>query len=168
MRTVRAVRHRLTELASPTRLVATALIVLALGVGLSRLPGELRRQASAAASAARLPRVDGVPVLPPVGQQQTMFLALIRRVVPSGDAVRIVQPASATRNPLEDRHSGIVGVCGYQSAKGYFWAVYSIYPRPSTCDPQAPWTMYYGISPPALPRTATVYRTAPTLVLVRR
>jgi hypothetical protein len=153
----------------PSRAVAVALIVLSLAVGVLRLPGELSDQADQARPASRLPRVDDLPVLAGVGPQATRFLALVRRTVPPGEPVRIVQPTSPTVSPLESRRQGSPGVCGYQTVRiRYFWIVYALYPRPSTCDANARWTVYYGVVPPAEPATAAVYRTAPDLVLVRR
>jgi hypothetical protein len=147
---------------------AAVLVALALAVGILQLPGELSEQATYAASGSRLARIGDLPVLPGAGPQRTRFLVLVRRTVPVTESVRIVQAPAAARNPLESRRTGVRGVCGYESAGGYFWAVYAIYPRPSTCDPNARWTMYYGVVPPPLPETAAVYRTAPDLVLVRR
>jgi hypothetical protein len=154
---------------SPPRAAAAALIVLSLAVGAQRLPGELADQSRQTGPASRLARVDDLPVLPGVGLRATQFLALVRRTVPPGEPVRIVQPILPAVNALENRRQGVPGDCGYQAVRiRYFWVLYAIYPRPSTCDTNARWTLYYGVVPPPQPATATVYRTAPDLVLVHR
>jgi hypothetical protein len=151
------------------RAAAAALIVLSLAVAALRLPDELADQSRQAAPAGRIAKVGDVPVLPGVGLPATRLLAQVRRAVPPDEPVRIVQPATATVSALESRRQGTPGVCGYQTVRlRYFWVVYAIYPRPSTCDAGARWTLYYGVLPPPQSATATVYRTAADLVLVGR
>jgi hypothetical protein len=153
----------------PPRAVAVALVVLSLAVGAARLPGELSDQSTQAHSAAALARIGDLPVLAGIGADRTRFLDMVRRAVPATEPVRIVQPTVPTISPLESRHQGAPGVCGYQAVRTrYFWLVYALYPRPSTCDADARWTVYYEVVPPAQPATAAVYRMAANLVLVRR
>jgi hypothetical protein len=148
-----------------TRVVAAVLIVGSAVVGLVRLPGELSGQSDAAAAARRIPVVESVPQLPSLGPQPTAFLAFVRRTVPAGEPVRIVQPP-ATPSRLETRTSGDRGVCGY-AASGllYYWLVYAVGPRPSTCDRDARWTVYFAVEPPP---GGTLYRFARKYALVRR
>jgi hypothetical protein len=154
---------------TPARAAAAALVVLTLAAGAARLPGELSDQSTQAAAADRLARIGDLPVLAGVGPVRTRFLVLVRQTVPPTESVRIVLPTVPTISPLEPRTHGTPGVCGYQTTRTrYFWVVYALYPRPSTCDSTARWTVYYGVPPPALPATATAYRTAADLVLVRR
>jgi hypothetical protein len=146
--------------------VAVALLVLAGLVGLVRLPGELSRQADAAVTARDIPRIESVPVLPSMGPKRTEFLAYVRRTVPAGDSVRIVQ-AVTPMSPLEARDGGEPGVCGYSVSRlQYFWLVYALVPRPSTCDRAARWTVYFGVPPAAVPAGARSY--APGYALVRQ
>ncbi len=148
-----------------TRVVAVALLVLAALVGLVRLPGELSRQADAAATARDVPRIESVPVLRSMGPKRTEFLAYVRRTVPPGESIRIVQAVTPV-SPLEARDGGQPGVCGYSVSRlQYFWLVYALAPRPSTCDPGARWTVYFGVPPAALPAGARPY--LPGYALVR-
>jgi hypothetical protein len=125
--------------------------VFSLVLGLGRLVLELSDQSRRAASVGRIGSVDGVPVLPSVGEEGTRFLAFARRIIPAGAAVRIVQ-RPAPLSPFETRRSGEAGVCGYRAVGlTYFWLVYALSPRPSTCDRNARWTVYYGVQPP-IPR----------------
>lgn len=159
---------RLRSVTAP-RAAAAALLALSLAVGGQRLPGLLSDQSRQAGGATGLTRVDDLPVLPGVGARATRFLALVRRTVPPDEPVRIVQPITPTVSPLENRRAGEPGSCGYQTVRiRYFWLQYAIYPRPSTCDTNARWTLYFGVRPPALPAGAAVYRGGPDLVLVRR
>lgn len=151
-----------------TRAVASALLVGAALVGMARLPGELSAQSEAAANARSIPRIESVPVLPSTGPQRTAFLAYVQRTVPAGESVRIVQPTTPVP-PLEARRGGEPGVCGYSVSRlQYFWLVYTLAPRPSTCDPQARWTVYYGVPPSAVPPGGTVHSFADGYALVRR
>jgi hypothetical protein len=151
-----------------TRVVAVALLVGAALVGLARLPGELSDQADAASTARDIPRIESVPVLRSMGPKRTEFLAYVRRTVPERESVRIVQ-ATTPVSPLEVRDGGEPGVCGYSVSRlQYFWLVYALAPRPSTCDPQARWTVYFGVSPGAVPTGATVRTFAAGYALVRR
>ena len=148
-----------------TRVVAVLLLVAATLVGLARLPGELSRQADAAATARDIPRVGSVPVLRSLGPKRTEFLAYVRRTVPAGDSVRIVQ-ATTRVSPLEVRTGGQPGICGYSVSRlQYFWVVYALAPRPSTCDPAARWTVYFGVAADAVPARARAF--APGYALVR-
>jgi len=142
------------------QLVAAALVVASLALGLARLAGEFSDQ-SRRASAPSPRTVDELTLLPSVGEEHTRFLAFARRVIPAGEAVRIVQrPAPWTR--FETRRSGVAGVCAYHAAGlTYFWLVYALSPRPSTCDPNARWTVYYGVRPPPPPSGRRVYPFAP-------
>jgi len=154
--------------ASPRRLAATALVVLCLVLGLVRGAGELADQSERAAAARELASVDGLPILAAVGEQGTRFLAFARQIIPASDAVRIVQPAAPVR-PFDTPRSGVAGVCGYRAAVlKYFWLVYALSPRPSTCDADARWTVYYGVQPTALPHGGRVYAFAPGYVVLGR
>ena len=82
--------------------------------------------------------------------------------------MRIVQPTTPV-SPLEAGRDAEPGVCGYAvSELQYFWLVYALAPRPSTCDPRAAWTMYFGVPPTAVPAGATVHPYADGYALVRR
>lgn len=145
--------------------LAAGILVGAVAIGLARLPGELSDQSRTAAAARSVQRVGSIPVLSP-GPRRTAFLAYVRRAVPPGESVRIVQPVTAL-SPLEGRRGGRPGVCGYSvSRTTYYWLVYALESRPSTCDPDARWTMYYGVRPGPLP--AGAHRFADGYVLVRR
>jgi hypothetical protein len=147
--------------------VAAVILVGATAIGLARLPGELSDQSRAAAAARSVQQVGSIPVLSP-GPQRTAFLAYVRRAVPPGQSVRIVQPVTAL-SPLEGRRAGESGICGYSVSRvTYYWLVYALESRPSSCDPDARWTMYYGVRPGALPAGASVHRFADGYVLVRR
>lgn len=151
---------------APARVLAVVLLVTAALVGLVRLPGELSRQADAAATAREIPRIGSVPVLQSMGRKRTEFLAYVRRTVPPGDGIRIVQATTAL-SPLEVRRAGTPGVCGYSVSRlQYFWLVYALAPRPSTCDPAARWTVYFGVAPAAVPAGTAAF--APGYALVRR
>jgi hypothetical protein len=142
-------------------LAATGLVVFSLLVGLERVAGELADQSHRATAARDRTSVDGVPVLASVGEQGTRFLAFARRIIPATDAVRIVQPPAPV-SPFETRRSGVTGVCGYRAAAlKYFWLVYALSPRPSTCDAHARWTVYYGVRPGAPPARGRLYPFAP-------
>jgi hypothetical protein len=146
--------------------VAVLLLVGAALLGLARLPGELSRQADAAATARDIPRVGSIAVLRSLGPQRTEFLAYVRQRVPAGDPVRIVQ-ATTPVSPLEVRTGGQPGVCGYSVSRlQYFWLVYALAPRPSTCDPAARWTVYFGVAPAAVPAGTRPF--APGYALVRQ
>jgi hypothetical protein len=146
--------------------LAGALLVLAALVGLARLPGELSGQVDAAATARDIPRVGSVPVLRSMGRERTEFLAYVRRTVPAREPVRIVQ-AVTPMSPLEPRDAGEPGVCGYSVSRlQYSWLVYALAPRPSTCDPAARWTVYFGVPPAAVPTGVRSF--APGYALVRR
>jgi len=147
--------------------LAAGILVGAVAIGLARLPGELSDQSRTAAAARSVQRVGSIPVLSP-GPRRTAFLAYVRRAVPPGESVRIVQPVTAL-SPLEGRRGGRPGVCGYSvSRTTYYWLVYALESRPSTCDPDARWTMYYGVRPGPLPAGAGAHRFADGYVLVRR
>ena len=151
-----------------TRVVAVLLLAGAALVGLARLPGELSDQADAASAARDIPRIESVPVLRSMGAKRTEFLAYVRRTVPARESIRIVQ-ATTPVSPLEVRGGGEPGVCGYSVSRlQYFWLVYALAPRPSTCDAQARWTVYFGVSPGAVPAGAAVRTFAPGYALVRR
>jgi hypothetical protein len=153
----------------PTPALALVLVLLlgAAAVGLSRLPAELSDQSHAAASGRAIPSIDSLPVLSQ-GPRRTAFLAYVRRTVPAGDAIRIVQPITPL-SPLETRRGLASGVCGYSVSRvTYFYLQYALGPRPSTCDPGARWTMYFGVRPGPLPVTASAHRYADGYVLVRR
>ena len=139
---------------------AAALVVASLALGLARLAGELSDQSHHAAVPS--PRtVEELTLLPSVGEEHTRFLAFARRIIPAGDAVRIVQ-RPAPRSRFETRRSGAAGVCGYHAVGlTYFWLVYALSPRPSTCDPNARWTVYYGVRPPPPPSGRRAYPFAP-------
>jgi hypothetical protein len=146
---------------------AAVILVGAAAIGLARLPGELSDQSRTAAAGRSVQRVGSVPVLSP-GPRRTAFLAYVRRAVPAGESVRIVQQVTAL-SPLEGRRAGQPGVCGYSASRTtYYWLVYALESRPSTCDPNARWTMYYGVRPGALPAGASAHRFADGYVLVRR
>jgi len=147
--------------------LAAGILVGAVAIGLARLPGELSDQSRTAAAARSVQQVGSIPVLSP-GPRRTAFLAYVRRAVPPGESVRIVQPVTAL-SPLEGRRGGRPGVCGYSvSRTTYYWLVYALESRPSTCDPDARWTMYYGVRPGPLPAGAGAHRFADGYVLVRR
>ena len=154
----------------PSPLTRAVLVVLLVGsavVGLARLPGELRGQSDSAAAGRRIQQVDSVPVLS-LGPAPSAFLAYVRRTVPVGEPVRIVQ-AVTPLSPLEDRHGLPPGVCGYSASRvTYFLLVYSLRPRPSTCAADARWTMYFGVRPVGVPAGAAVHRYGDGYVLVRR
>jgi hypothetical protein len=137
-------------------------------VGLLQLPRELTEQSEAAAAARSIPVVESVPQLPSIGPERTAFLAFVRRTVPAGEPVRIVQPA-APKSRLEVRTGGEPGVCGY-AASGllYYWLVYAVGPRPSTCDPDARWTVYFGVPPGPLPPGGRLYQYAEDYAVARR
>jgi hypothetical protein len=149
----------------PLGAVLALLLSVAAVVGLARLPGELTDQSRLAAAGRSMQQVDSVLVSGRT-RQQLAFLTYVRRTVPPGDPVRIVQ--SITRlSPLEVRRGLTPGVCGY-STRGYFYLMYVLLPRPSTCDLDARWTMYYGVRPGPLPPGAVAHRFADDYVLVRR
>ena len=154
----------------PSPLVAALAAVIFVGavvIGLVRLPGELSDQSRTAAAARSVPRVGSIPVLAP-GPRRTAFLAYVRKAVPPGDSVRIVQPVTAL-SALDPRRTGQPGVCGFSASRTtYYWLVYALESRPSTCDPDARWTMYYGVEPGTLPPGAGAHRFADGYVLVRR
>jgi hypothetical protein len=139
-----------------TRIVALVLLIGSALAGLARLPHELSAQSDAAAAGRAIPRIESVPVLS--GRtRQTEFLAMVRRTVPARDPVRIVQAVTPV-SPLEERAAGDPGICGYSASRlQYFWIVYALSPRPATCDPQAVWTVYYGVPPAQVPAGATVF-----------
>jgi hypothetical protein len=149
----------------PLGAVVALLLSVAAVVGLARLPGELADQSRLAAAGRSMRQVDSVLV---AGRSrlQLDFLTYVRRTVPPGDSVRIVQPVTRL-SPLETRSGLTPGVCGY-STRGYFYLTYVLLPRPSTCDPDARWTMYYGIRPGPLPPGAVAHRFANDYVLVQR
>jgi hypothetical protein len=153
-----------TRAGPATRVVALVLLVAAALVGLARLPHELSAQSDAAAAGRSIPRIESVPVLS--GRtRQTEFLAMVRRTVPARESVRIVQAVTPV-SPLEERDHGDPGSCGYSVSRlQYFWVVYALSPRPSTCDPRAAWTVYYGVPPGQVPAGATVF--APGYALAR-
>ena len=74
--------------------LAAGILVGAVAIGLARLPGELSDQSRTAAAARSVQRVGSIPVLSP-GPRRTAFLAYVRRAVPPGESVRIVQPVTA-------------------------------------------------------------------------
>jgi hypothetical protein len=149
--------------------VAVGLLVLAAAVGLARLPGELSKQTSAAAAGRSTPAVGSLPVQASIGTAGTAFLALVRRTVPAGEPVRVVQPVTPVSR-LESRTGGQPGVCGY-AATGltYYWLAYALVPHPMTCDPDARWTLYARVAPPdPLPPGAGVVARSGAWTLVRR
>jgi hypothetical protein len=116
-----------------------------------------------------MPTVASIPVQDSIGAAGTEFLALVRRSVPAHQPVRVVQPITSVSR-LESRISGQPGVCGY-AATGltYYWLAYALVPHPMTCDPDARWTLYARVAPPApLPPGASVYARSGTWTLVRR
>jgi hypothetical protein len=148
--------------------VAAALVVLSLAVAVTVLPGELTDQSTNAATARQLRRVDGVTMLAPIGETGTRFLAYLRRRIPSDASVRIVQAAGKPSPFDADGRPGTPGVCGYQTSRlTYFWLVYALFPRPSTCDPDAEWTVYFRVSPAELPPGAQPLLFAPGYWVVR-
>ena len=152
-----------------TRGVAVGLLVLAAVLALVRLPGELSTQSDTAATGRAMPTVASIPVQDSIGAAGTEFLALVRRSVPAHQPVRVVQPITSVSR-LESRISGQPGVCGY-AATGltYYWLAYALVPHPMTCDPDARWTLYARVAPPApLPPGASVYARSGTWTLVRR
>jgi hypothetical protein len=149
----------------PVGAVVALLLSIAAVVGLARLPGQLTDQSRLAAAGRSMQQVDSVLVS---GRTSTQldFLRYVRRTVPPRDSVRIVQPITPL-SPLESRRGLTPGVCGY-STRGYFYLTYVLLSRPSTCDPEARWTMYYGVRPGPLPAGAVAHRFTDDYVLVRR
>ena len=161
MRTARPARRP----APLGRGVAVVLLVGAARSGWSGCPASCPGRPTRRPTARDIPRVGAVPVLP--GPKRTEFLAYVRRTVPAAESVRIVQAVTPV-SPLEARAGGQPGICGYSVSRlQYFWLVYALVPRPSTCDPAARWTVYFGVPPAAVP--AGVARAfAPGYALVRQ
>jgi len=146
--------------------VAALLIAVSLVVGAVGLGRELHEAEAATSALRRVPVAHGYGVPPAIGQQGSDFLAEVRRTVPPAEPVRIVQPIGPP-DPFD--RTGPPGVCGHRVAGGvYWWLVYALAPRASTCDPAARWTVYYGAEPAGTPPGATVQRFGPGLELVRR
>jgi hypothetical protein len=145
------------------------LLVLAAAAALARLPGELSRQGETAAAGRAMSAVDSIPVQGSIGTAGTEFLALVRRTVPAGEPVRVVQPVTPVSR-LENRTSGQPGVCGY-AATGltYYWLAYALVPHPMTCAPDARWTLYARVAPPdPLPAGTSLVARSGAWTLVRR
>jgi hypothetical protein len=143
------------------QLAAAALVVSSLAVGLGWVAAGFADQADRAAAGRGFQSVDGLPLLPSVGENETRFLAFARRLIPAGAAVRIVQRPTPL-DPFDAPRPAAAGVCGYRAGGlTYYWLVYALSPRPSTCDANAQWSVYYGVTPPAPPSGRRVYAFAP-------
>ncbi len=120
-------------------------------VGLARLARRLTDQSRLAAAARSVQRIGSVPVSWPYPAAADRFLAYVRRAVPPASRYGSCSRSTAL-SPLEGRRGGEPGICGYSVSRiTYYWLVYALASRPSTCDSNARWTMYYGVRPGALP-----------------
>ena len=89
------------------------------------------------------------------------FAEFARRHIPSNEPVLVVQQASGVRGAQRFCRRDV-------SIFDHFWMLYSLAPRPDTCDPAARWTVYLGVAPGPLPEGAHAYVYRPDLVVVRR
>jgi hypothetical protein len=108
------------------------------------------------------PRDDGLPVPNRRWAMRAGFAAFARRHIPPDEPVRIVQQAKGVRGAAQRFCRRDVNIFDH------FWLVYSLAPRPDTCDLDARWVVYLGVPPGPLPRGAHAYVYRPDLVVVRR
>jgi hypothetical protein len=140
-----------------------ALIGVMVVTGAAGLREELRASSAMAARIDEIPRDHGELVVRRFGGPRRGFTHFARQLIPPDEPFRLVQPAKD--NPRERR------VCQPGVPGGeHFWMVYSLVPRPKTCDPNARWSVYLGIAPRSLPpgAKAHVYQHRPDLVVVER
>lgn len=140
--------------------LAAILVLLALVIGAFGLHAAL-----AAQNRALRPVVGRGPV----AGIDPGFFAFVHGLVPQHDPVRVVLPVLPQRlvSPPLRGQPGTAGVCGHYVSTGhYWWVVYALVPRPSTCDPGARWSVYVGV-PPAT-GSGRVYRYDARLSVVRR
>jgi hypothetical protein len=140
-----------------------AVIGVTLVTGVAGLRGELRASSAMAARIEAIPRDHGQLIVPGFGGPRRGFTEFARQLIPPNEPFRLVQPAKD--NPHERRvcQPGVPG-------REHFWMVYSLVPRPKTCDPKARWSVYLGIAPGPLPpgAKAHVFDHRPDLVVVER
>src|SRR5262245_51916556 len=84
-----------------------------------------------------------------------------RRPVPPDEPVLVVQQARGIRGEQHFCRRDV-------NIFDHFWMLYSLAPRPDTCDPAARWTVYLGVAPGPLPEGAHAYTYRPDLIVVRR
>jgi hypothetical protein len=89
------------------------------------------------------------------------FAEFARRHIPPDEPVLVIQQAKGVRGAQRFCRRDV-------SIFDHFWMLYSLAPRPDTCDPAARWTVYLGVAPGPLPEGAHAYAYRPDLVVVRR
>jgi hypothetical protein len=142
------------------RLACWALLGAGLVVGGLHLRAELRAMRTFTAKVAATPRDHGQPVQVGSGGERMGFLDFGRRTAPAGASIRIAQPSQADPRVVDFCRQGPGG------AGERFWLVYSLVPRPRTCDPGARWTVYLGIRPGRLPAGPRLHACQPDLAVV--
>jgi hypothetical protein len=137
-------------------LVAAALVAAVAGLW--------TEQAAAARQVAKVkarPLDHGVLVVNRRWAAWAGFAEFARRHIPSGEPVLVVQQARGVRGAQRFCRRDVV-------IFNHFWMLYSLAPRPDTCDPAARWTVYLGVAPGPLPEGAQAYSYRADLVVVRR
>jgi hypothetical protein len=140
-----------------------ALVGVMLVTGAAGLLGELRASSTMAARIDAIPQDHDRLIVRRFGGPRRGFTHFARQLIPPNEPFRLVQPAKD--NPRERR------VCQPGVPGGeHFWMVYSLVPRPKTCDPNARWSVYLGVAPGPLPQGAKahVFNHRPDLVVVER
>jgi hypothetical protein len=140
-----------------------AVVGVTLVTGAAGLQEELRASSTVAARIEASPRDHGQFLVRGFGGSRRGFAHFARQLIPPNEPFRLVQPA---RDNPHQRRVCQPGVPGGE----HFWMVYSLVPRPKTCDPKARWTVYLGIAPGPLPpgAKAHVFNHRPDLVVVER
>ena len=138
-----------------------ALIAAALVAAVAGLRTEQAAAARQVAKVKATPLDHGVLVVNRRWDARAGFAEFARRHIPPDEPVLVVQQASGVRGAQRFCRRDV-------NIFDHFWMLYSLAPRPDTCDPAARWTVYLGVAPGPLPEGAHPYAYRPDLVVVRR
>jgi len=95
------------------------------------------------------PRVGGR--MPLFHDARDQFVHFVRGMVPADAPIRIIQPRKKP-SPTSRPTPGPPGECGNEVSGATYWLlVYFLAPRPSVCDAQGSWTIYFGVPVPPGP-----------------
>jgi hypothetical protein len=141
--------------------LCVALVAAALVAAVAGLRTEQDAAARQVAKVKATPLDHGVLVVNRRWAARAGFAEFARRLIPSDEPVLVVQQARGVRGARRFCRRDVV-------IFDHFWMLYSLAPRPDTCDPAARWTIYLGVAPGLLPEGAHAYVYRPDLVVVRR
>jgi hypothetical protein len=141
--------------------LCVALVAAALVAAVAGLWSEQAAAARQVAKVKATPLDHGVLVVNRRWAAWAGFAEFARHHIPSNEPVLVVQQARNVRGAQRFCRRDVI-------IFDHFWMLYSLAPRPDTCNPAARWTVYLGVVPGPLPKGTHAYAYRPDLVVVRR